>query len=771
MKITVKNYLEQLSKIPFEKLESKYGKDLIDEYKSNMPEFIDLYNDDEDIKAEADAFIEMVNSVMAESKPKAKNDFYIPGLDIGSDLYFVDDFDLKVKHYYVHSIADKNIGLKKNKKANNASTTIQWGDKDNLQIAKDVIGVWYASTVKTAMYFFNKKGAEVHLKELLADKRIVDKEDNDWSDGGNHFDPDDIINEENEHLAVVPDENLEIEKPTNVSSLKEYLKKNKGDKLYLVHEFLNGRASKNEVQEREIDIVQSASAGFKIKTDKGENHSWLDFKPAKSFSFTDGYFKFEDVGVRMHYFYEEIDAKEYLKKTHTNAVSQIGKIEAKLKLVEGMSLPDNHPLFVLDPASPQYEAALDELIAEKGLDKSGTKSTDEIIHEAGTKVYVLNPFDDYEVGDIVVLDDDYRKSHVERGIAIIEGGEEVSWNNLTTRKPRGAKSTKSKTEKSPIRFFKNLEKDDLLWLIESSDIEQAIKPWYFKSLEIVADDDNNHIVKLSTEEKSDKHEHILQFKDKNEVEKIKGGFKYKFTKAYEVYVFLNEKSARSKFKELGARFKKPAKMVRTMDADIAFIGRIKRMIGKEKTIKEMINLIKSEQKAIIKGQLEVENGKLGKMIRTIERKLYDFMDLLQENPQKFTSVNFVFDDEEFSNEVVEVAEKFKKYPSVTLVTAYVNMSGKVQSKETTAKLIKRINKSFDSGKMLKDDPYRDLLEDVVLPRLKAHKPDTILRVLDYGLAGTSGLMGAMEYYEIEEDDEIVEKKKIRQLRNPIMLSA
>lgn len=157
------------------------------------------------------------------------------------------------------------------------------------------------------------------------------------------------------------------------------------------------------------------------------------------------------------------------------------------------------------------------------------------------------------------------------------------------------------------------------------------------------------------------------------------------------------------------------KWVRSFSVELALIKRFVAMLGKDKTRKQVLLLIKAVQRAILKGDVRKTNNPspYWQHIDTIQKKTINFfnskLDTLSDTAT--ARVDLRGEDIEAMKSTVE---RFRKFPSVGYAMRFITLSGQNADKEKAAKLATAIDKKIISGAIGPDDPLRSHMERVVM---------------------------------------------------------
>jgi len=171
--------------------------------------------------------------------------------------------------------------------------------------------------------------------------------------------------------------------------------------------------------------------------------------------------------------------------------------------------------------------------------------------------------------------------------------------------------------------------------------------------------------------------------------------------------------------------------VENIDTDVQFIRRYSAMHGKVKSQAQVLTLLHSLQKAILERKIrkdspycvEVESMQ-NQLIRCYE-KMGDMVEI------KIDGKNL--------KRYLEIAHSQEGMTSIALLKAYVSLNGKKDVKDKAERLMHRMKKSADQGKVSKKDKYAEKLNEA-FNMLKSYTGgDTAF--LNINKAQLNGLMG------------------------------
>lgn len=194
--------------------------------------------------------------------------------------------------------------------------------------------------------------------------------------------------------------------------------------------------------------------------------------------------------------------------------------------------------------------------------------------------------------------------------------------------------------------------------------------------------------------------------------------------------------------------------IERIDTDVQFIKRYASMHGKVKTQAQVLNLLTGLQKAILERRIRKDSA-YAKEISLMQEQLikaYEKMDDMAEI--KIDAKNL--------KRYLEIAGSQENMLSITLLKAYVSLNGKKGMKERAEKLVERMTKAVQKGKIHKTDKYAKRLNDAyeALKNFVAGSADT-LKISRAELNGLMGIVGddlfaqkkSLDGFDDEHDDE------------------
>lgn len=177
-----------------------------------------------------------------------------------------------------------------------------------------------------------------------------------------------------------------------------------------------------------------------------------------------------------------------------------------------------------------------------------------------------------------------------------------------------------------------------------------------------------------------------------------------------------------------------ATAIERIDTDVQFIKRYASMHGKVKTQAQVLNLLTGLQKAILERRIR-KDSTYAKEVNLMQEQLIKAYEKMGEMAEiKIDAKNL--------KRYLEIAGSQENMLSITLLKAYVSLNGKKGMKERAEKLIERMTKAVQKGKIHKNDKYAKRLNDAyeALKNFVAGNIDT-LRISRAELNGLMGIIG------------------------------
>ena len=184
--------------------------------------------------------------------------------------------------------------------------------------------------------------------------------------------------------------------------------------------------------------------------------------------------------------------------------------------------------------------------------------------------------------------------------------------------------------------------------------------------------------------------------------------------------------------------------VERIDTDVQFIKRYASIHGKVKTQAQVLNLLSGLQKAILERRIRKDSPYANEVNLMQEQLIKAY--------EKMGDMAEIKIDAKNLKRYLEIACSQENMLSITLLKAYVSLNGKKGMKERAEKLIERMTKAVQKGKIHKNDKYAKRLNDAFesLKNFVAGNADT----LKISRAELNGLMG------IVGDDLFAQKKSL-----------
>ena len=174
--------------------------------------------------------------------------------------------------------------------------------------------------------------------------------------------------------------------------------------------------------------------------------------------------------------------------------------------------------------------------------------------------------------------------------------------------------------------------------------------------------------------------------------------------------------------------------IERIDTDVQFIKRYASMHGKVKSQAHVLNLLTGLQKAILERRIR-KDSPYAREVNLMQEQLIKAYEKMGEMAEiKIDAKNL--------KRYLEIAGSQENMLSITLLKAYVSLNGKKGMKERAEKLIERMTKAVQKGKIHKNDKYAKRLNDAyeALKNFVAGNIDT-LRISRAELNGLMGIIG------------------------------
>lgn len=174
--------------------------------------------------------------------------------------------------------------------------------------------------------------------------------------------------------------------------------------------------------------------------------------------------------------------------------------------------------------------------------------------------------------------------------------------------------------------------------------------------------------------------------------------------------------------------------IERIDTDVQFIKRYASMHGKVKTQAQVLNLLSGLQKAILERKIR-KDSPYAKEVNLMQEQLIKAY-------EKMGDMAEIKIDAKNLKRYLEIVGSQENMLSITLLKAYVSLNGKKGMKERAEKLIERMTKAVQKGKIHKSDKYAKRLNDAFesLKNFVAGNSDT-LKISRAELNGLMGIVG------------------------------
>ena len=174
--------------------------------------------------------------------------------------------------------------------------------------------------------------------------------------------------------------------------------------------------------------------------------------------------------------------------------------------------------------------------------------------------------------------------------------------------------------------------------------------------------------------------------------------------------------------------------IERIDTDVQFIKRYASMHGKVKTQVQVLNLLTGLQKAILERRIR-KDSPYAKEVNLMQEQLINAY-------EKMGDMAEIKIDAKNLKRYLEIAGSQENMLSITLLKAYVSLNGKKGMKERAEKLIERMTKAVQKGKIHKSDKYAKRLNDAfeTLKNFVAGNADS-LKISRAELNGLMGIVG------------------------------
>jgi ElaB/YqjD/DUF883 family membrane-anchored ribosome-binding protein len=180
--------------------------------------------------------------------------------------------------------------------------------------------------------------------------------------------------------------------------------------------------------------------------------------------------------------------------------------------------------------------------------------------------------------------------------------------------------------------------------------------------------------------------------------------------------------------------------VERIDSEVAFIRRYAAMNGKVKTQAQVLTLLHGLQKAILERRI-TKDSPYAKEIKLMQSQLIGLY-------EKMGDAAEIQIEPKNLKRYQEIAYSQSNMTSVLLLKAYIALNGKKQVKEKAERLISRMRKLVQSGKITKEDRYVEQLNQafVNLNEYVKNNP-SMLTISRSELNGIKTLLGSSAAYQ------------------------
>ncbi len=150
-----------------------------------------------------------------------------------------------------------------------------------------------------------------------------------------------------------------------------------------------------------------------------------------------------------------------------------------------------------------------------------------------------------------------------------------------------------------------------------------------------------------------------------------------------------------------------ATYVENIDPSVKFIQRFVGMDGKTKTKEQILAFINAIQRGITTKQVSVKTGPYAPEIKFMQTTLIDILNTMR----KPTKIEISADR---YRTLKDYADSEKMMLAVVYIKQFIGIQGKDDMKEKAAKLLKRIKKARETGKIPDNSKYIDKVNDMVI---------------------------------------------------------
>lgn len=174
------------------------------------------------------------------------------------------------------------------------------------------------------------------------------------------------------------------------------------------------------------------------------------------------------------------------------------------------------------------------------------------------------------------------------------------------------------------------------------------------------------------------------------------------------------------------------KGVELVSPEVVFIKRFALLHGKEKNRQQVLNFIKSIQKAIAEKKIR-KSTKFSKVIQFIQTQLVKAYNKMGE------SIGFNFSEKDYLK-YLKMAGAEYLMPSVRFIKSYIGMLGQSITKQRAAVLLERINAAFEKKQITPSDRYIKHLRQVMGALERFLKTGDSPQVNESQLNGLNGVL-------------------------------
>lgn len=176
------------------------------------------------------------------------------------------------------------------------------------------------------------------------------------------------------------------------------------------------------------------------------------------------------------------------------------------------------------------------------------------------------------------------------------------------------------------------------------------------------------------------------------------------------------------------------KGVEMVSPEVIFIKRFALLNGKEKNRQQVLNFVKSIQKAIAEKKIR-KSTKYSKVIQFIQTQLVKTYNKMGE------SIGFSFTEKDYIK-YLKMAGAEYLLPSVRFIKSYIGMLGQSITKQRAAALLERINAAFEKKQVTPSDKYIKHLRQVMGALERFLKTGDSPQVSEAQLNGLEGVLEA-----------------------------